>query len=102
MEPCSGEALLASMSSGIFIPCRVSQSPPSINRRLLQFTMKFSIAALLLSTVSLASAEDAALRDIVTLGTRPYYLVEEMKDGELKNALSEEIPEIRPEFCLQH
>ena len=64
--------------------------------------MKFSIAALLLSTVSLASAEDAALRDIVTLGTRPYYLVEEMKDGELKNALSEEIPEIRPEFCLQH
>lgn len=50
--------------------------------------MKLSVA-ILLSTVSLASAEDAALRDIISIGTRPYYLVEEMKDGELKNALSE-------------
>ena len=51
-------------------------------------TMKLSIA-FLLSMVSLVSAENAALRDIITIGTRPYYLVEEMKDGELKNTLSE-------------
>ena len=50
--------------------------------------MKLSIA-FLLSMVSLVSAENAALRDIITIGTRPYYLVEEMKDGELKNTLSE-------------
>ena len=49
--------------------------------------MKLSVALLAVAQVTRAAEEKADLAHIVTLGTRPYYLIDEMKPSELKDKL---------------
>ena len=52
--------------------------------------MKLIVAILAIaSSLSQAAEEKADLAHVVTLGTRPYYLLDEMKSGELKEKLGE-------------
>ncbi len=54
-------------------------------------TMKFILAVLAITGVAQAAEEKDDLAHIVTLGPRPYYLVDEMIDGALKEKLGESI-----------
>lgn len=49
--------------------------------------MKFILAVLAMTSLTRAAEEKAGLAHIVTLGTRPYYLLDEMENGELKEKL---------------
>ena len=53
--------------------------------------MKFILAVLAITGVAQAAEEKDDLAHIVTLGPRPYYLVDEMIDGALKEKLGESI-----------
>jgi len=49
--------------------------------------MKLTVAILAIASISQAFAADMA--DVVTLGTRPYYLVKKMPSSSLKDELGE-------------
>ena len=51
--------------------------------------MKLIIAILAIASLSHAAEEKADLAHVVTLGTRPYYLLDKMQNGELKDKLGE-------------
>jgi hypothetical protein len=55
----------------------------------LHTTMKFILAVLAITGVAQAAEEKDDLAHVVTLGPRPYYLVDEMIDGALKEKLGE-------------
>ncbi len=49
--------------------------------------MKLIVAILAIVSLIEAAEEKADLAHVVTLGTRPYYLLDEMKSSELKDTL---------------
>ena len=49
--------------------------------------MKLIVAILAIASLIEAAEEKADLAHVVTLGTRPYYLLDEMKNSELKDKL---------------
>lgn len=51
--------------------------------------MKLIVAILVIASLIEAAEEKADLAHVVTLGTRPYYLLDEMKNSELKDKLEE-------------
>jgi len=51
--------------------------------------MKLIVAILAIASLIEAAEEKADLAHVVTLGTRPYYLLDEMKNSELKDKLEE-------------
>ena len=51
--------------------------------------MKLIIAVLAIASLAKGAEETADLAHVITLGTRPYYLLDEMESSELKEKLGE-------------
>lgn len=60
--------------------------------------MKLSISLLAMVHMANAANEKAPLSHIVTIGTRPYYLIDQMKPSELKDKLGEKLFSFN--FCV--
>jgi hypothetical protein len=80
-------------SPSIANPCHIVHQQKDLPQKILPLhtTMKFILAVLAITGVAQAAEEKDDLAHVVTLGTRPYYLVDEMNDGALKEKLGESI-----------